>query len=112
MTLDDDSQNSKRLHYELEMMITRINNEQISAVTGTITWQSFVDVATMVASLRAHYLKTVLEVGEGYDGRSIDTASASELKRLREAYTEVMSGFSALEHALERGYIELSKKGA
>ena len=99
----------RRLHHELEQSITAINREQISAVTGTISKAAFTNVVQMVACLRARYLYTVLQLGGTRSGECISTEAALELKRLREAYTEAMEGYAALEHAMQRGYVLLSE---
>jgi hypothetical protein len=50
----------------------------------------------------------VLRLGEESLNGDIDTEAALELKPLREAYTEAVEGFAALEHALQRGYVSLA----
>ena len=97
----------RRLHHELEQAIVTINREQIGAVTGPISRVSFTNVVKMVACLRARYLHTVLALGARCHNECIPTEDALELKRLHEAYAEAMEGFTALEHALHRGYVTL-----
>ena len=99
----------RRLHHELEQAITTINRDQIGAVAGTVTKDAFINAVKMVACLRARYLLTVLRLGEKCHSECIPTAAALELKQLREAYTEAMEGFAAIEHALHRGYVTLSE---
>ncbi|MEQ8230142.1 MAG: hypothetical protein RLW61_19715 [Gammaproteobacteria bacterium] len=108
MSAPGDEQENRRLHYELEHAIKKINCEQISGATGQLTRKRFIEVARMVACLRARYLHRVLELGANCPETCIETEVALELKRLREAYSEAMEGFAALEHALQRGYIQLS----
>jgi hypothetical protein len=103
-----DDKGHRRLHNELELAITAINRESISAVTGPISKDHFIDVVRMVACLRARYLHTVLQLGAKGHGECIPTESALELKKLHDAYTEARQGFEALEHALQRGYVTLS----
>ncbi len=98
----------RRLHHELEQAITVINRDQIGAVAGTVSKDAFINVVKMVACLRARYLFTVLQLGGKCHSECVPTESALELKRLRDAYTEAMEGFAALEHALQRGYVTLS----
>lgn len=97
----------RRLHHQLEQAITTVNREQIGAVTGKITKENFINVVKMVACLRARYLYTVLKLGGENHSECVPTESALELKALREAYSEAMDGFAALEHALHRGYVNL-----
>ncbi len=98
---------SRRLHHELELEISNINRELIGSSAGVVTRTAFTNTARMVACLRARYLRTVLTLGGHCHDECIDTDQALELKRLREAYTEAMEGFAALEHALQRGYVTL-----
>jgi hypothetical protein len=99
---------TRRLHHELETTIREVNYELISASTGTITRSAFTNVARMVAGLRGRYLRCVLTLGEEARRGDIATDTALELKPLREAYTEAVEGFAALEHALQRGYVTLA----
>ena len=103
----DDELDHRRLHYEFEQSITAINRSQIGAVTGDISKSAFINVVKMVACLRARYLHTVLALGKDCHSECITTEAALELKRLRQAYTEALDGFAALEHAVKRGYVHL-----
>jgi hypothetical protein len=103
-----DETEHRHLHNELGQAITKINCEQIGALAGNITKENFINVVKMVACLRARYLYTVLQLGGKCHSECIPTEAALELKNLHEAYAEAMEGFSALEHALHRGYIALS----
>jgi hypothetical protein len=107
MLLPADEAVTRRLHHELETTIREVNHELISASTGAITRGAFTNVARMVARLRGRYLKCVLRLGEDSLNGNIHTEAALQLKPLREAYTEAVDGFAALEHALQRGYISL-----
>ena len=108
MLLPPDEVAARRLHHELEQTIRAVNHELISASTGTITRSAFTSVARMVAGLRGRYLQRVLRLGDAAQQDQIETDAALELKPLREAYTEAVEGFAALEHALQRGYISLA----
>jgi hypothetical protein len=108
MLLPPDEAATRRLRHELETTIREVNHELIRASTGAITRSAFTNVARMVASLRGRYLQCVLRLGEESVNGHIDTEAALELKPLREAYTEAVEGFAALEHALQRGYVSLA----
>ena len=101
----------RRLHHELQQAIALINRDQISAVSGVVTRESYFNLAKMVARLRARYLSTVFELGNRYPDELIPTEMALELKKLREACNEAIEGFDAVEHALHRGYVRLSDAG-
>ena len=108
MSTPTDEAATWRLHHELELTIRKVNQELISASTGAISRSAFTNVARMVASLRGQYLQCVLRLGEESRDGHVDTAAALELKPLREAYTEAVEAFAALEHALQRGYVALA----
>ncbi len=107
MSLYEDEQGPKRLHYELERMIKQVNNREIGELNGTISFRQLVEVSSSVARLRARYLQSVLALPADNAENAAEAARACELKQLREAYCEAQQGFAAIEHALDRGYIEL-----
>lgn len=104
----DDEFDHRRLRHELEQSITAINRSQIGAVTCDISKTAFINVVKMVACLRARYLHTVLDLGKDCHSECITTEAALELQRLRQAYTEALEGFAALEHAVKRGYVHIA----
>jgi len=108
MLSTDDEIDHRRLRHELEHSITAINRSQIGAVTGDISKTAFINVVKMVACLRARYLHTVLDLGKDCHSECITTEAALELARLRQAYTEALEGFAALEHAVKRGYVHIA----
>ncbi len=110
MTIDSpeitsDDPDIRRLFQELEHTIKGINHDKISEITGDVSRESFVRVATTVARLRAKYLAKIVELQSTDDitGKDIST-----LRGLRLMYEEALEGFSALQHALNRGYFSLS----
>ena len=96
-----DDLNIKRMFQEFEHSIKSINREKISEITGDVSKQAFIDVASTTARLRAHYLSKVIELESTDD---IKPADISTLRGTRLMYEEALEGFSALQHALERGY--------
>lgn len=95
-----------RMFQEIEHKIKALNREKISEITGDISEQAFVNVASTTARLRARYLSKVIEL-ESADDIKADAISALRGSRLM--YEEALEGFSALQHALGRGYFSLSK---
>ncbi len=95
----------RRLLQEVEHNIKSINREEISAITGVVSKKAFVDVASTTAKLRAHYLAKVIEL-ESSD--AIQPSDISTLRGTRLMYEEALEGFNALQHALHRGYFDLS----
>lgn len=98
----------RRLFQELEHNIKLINTEKISEITGTVSKTAFIDVATTTARLRARYLAKIIELESSDDIKPEEIAS---LRESRMMYEESMSGFSALQHALGRGYFTLTENG-
>lgn len=97
----------KRLFQEIEHNIKDINREKISEITGDVSKQAFIDVASTTARLRARYLSKVVELASSDD---IKPADISTLRGSRLMYEEALEGFSALQHALEKGYFSLDDK--
>ena len=109
MVSDNAEMDKMRLHNELEAKIKEINREQISQAAGVVGHKEFIQVAEMVACLRARYLSDLLSMAKKSGPVCIDTNSALKLKALREAYQETLVGFDALEHALKQGYVEFAE---
>ena len=94
----------RRMFQELEHSIKVLNHEKISEITGGISKQAFINVADTTARLRARYLAKVIELESTGD---IKPADISTLRGSRLMYEEALEGFSALQHALGRGYFNL-----
>lgn len=99
-----DDLNIRRMCKEVEHSIKVINREKISEITGDVSKQAFINVASTTARLRAHYLSKVIEL-ESTD--NIKPADISTLRGTRLMYEEALQGFNALQHALVRGYFDL-----
>ena len=97
--------NIRRLFQEIEHTIKDINREKITEITGDVSKQAFINVANTTARLRAHYLAKVIELESTDD---IKPADISTLRGTRLMYEEALEGFSALQHALGRGYFSLT----
>lgn len=101
----DEDVHVRRLFQEIEHSIKAINREKISEITGGVSREAFINVASTAARLRARYLAKVIEL-ETTDDISGDDISALRTSRLM--YEEAMEGFGALQHALSRGYFSLT----
>ncbi|VAW52987.1 hypothetical protein MNBD_GAMMA06-806 [hydrothermal vent metagenome] len=97
--------NVRRMFQEIEHSIKALNHEKISEITGDISKQAFINVASTTARLRARYLAKVIELESTDD---IKPADISTLRGSRLMYEEALEGFSALHHALGRGYFSLA----
>lgn len=95
----------RRMFQEIEHSIKALNHEIISEITGDISKQAFINVASTTARLRARYLAKVIELESTDD---IKPADVSTLRGSRLMYEEALEGFSALQHALGRGYFNLA----
>ena len=95
----------RRLFTELEHNIKAINREKISAKTGGVSKEAFMNVAVTVASLRASYLTKVISM---QDRESLSADDISSLRGMRIAFEEALEGYNALQHALKRQYLQLS----
>jgi len=105
INISEDRSHIRRLFQEIEHNIKTINREKISDITGSVSRKSFDDVAATTARLRARYLAKIIEL------ESTDDIKASEISALRGSrlmYEEALEGFSALQHALKRGYFDLT----
>lgn len=98
----------RRLRAELEHTFKNINREHIGASVGPVSRATFEQAAMQVATMRGRYLKTVLELGTNSEDQPVDSAAIKRLQGLRLACNELMEGFEALQHALQRGYLDLS----
>lgn len=100
-----DEVNIGRMFKEIEHAIRDLNREKISEITGDVTKESFTSVASTAARLRARYLAKVIELQSTDDIKPNDI---SALRGSRLMYEEALEGFSALQHALSKGYFDLS----
>jgi len=103
----DDSSNDleiRRMFQEIEHNIKLMNREKISEITGGVSKEEFNHVAMTAARLRARYLQKVIQLESTDD---IAPSDISILRGTRLMYEEVHEGFSALQHALHRGYFTL-----
>ena len=99
----------RRVFQEFDQAVREANRAAIAASIGPVTKDQVLRVAVVVSKLRARYLREVLKLaGEGGE-RAMDPTAILDMRQLREAYEEALSGFGALRHALERGYYDLSK---
>ena len=99
-----DDLNIRRMFQEIEHSIKTINRKKISEITGDVSKQAFVNVASTTARLRACYLAKVIELQSTEDFKPADI---STLRGSRLMYEEALEGFNALQHALSRGYFNL-----
>ena len=96
----------KRQLLVLEQQRRTINRDTINPHISFEKIEDVDPILTMVAEVRASYIKALFDLANGRDG--IPTAAQVEqLRDLRRSYTELVEASNALETAIERGYITL-----
>ena len=92
----------------LEEAIRQVNHEVIDPMLPPLNVQSVLPVAVMVARLRGRYLQAAFELVDNKKDGLPTEEQMVQLRQHREAYEEVMAVSQALEHAVDRGYLELA----
>jgi len=93
----------RRFMEEIEMAIRAANQEIISRKLPHLNRDSFFKLAVSIARLRAQYLEAVMSM----DWDHGDPEGLAQVEKRRTLYEEARTGFEALQHAFERGYITL-----
>lgn len=95
-----------RILVALERHRRLINRERINTEIPLLDMEGIHPIVSMVADVRAAYLKALFEVASGREGlptpKQID-----RLAQLRRSYREVVDAANALEVAIERGYMDV-----
>lgn len=91
----------KHLLDEVEQGIKVANRALISRQVPSLTRDSFLRLATVVASARADYLGAAVALGRGLDG-------VERLTALRVRYDEARLAFDALVRSISRGYVDIA----
>ncbi len=94
----------QRLMQQFEHEIVGVNHKHIGEITGKIGKGDILKLGEAISICRANYLKSVLDMARTVDD-SFTSRLTDEVKNQRLLYEETMLGFSALRHALERGYV-------
>ncbi|OED41325.1 hypothetical protein AB833_09945 [Chromatiales bacterium (ex Bugula neritina AB1)] len=99
--------NSQRLLLTLEQERRNINRETINPVIQELDIDGLRPIVTMVAEVRAAYIKSLMDLAQKRDG----LPSAEEIKSLtllRKSFNELVDAANAMETAIERGYLDVS----
>ena len=83
-----------------------INRERINSEIEVLDMESIHPVVSMVAEVRAAYIKALFEIASQRDGLP-SPGQIDELAQLRRSYTEVVDAANAMEVAIERGYMDV-----
>lgn len=105
----EESKLVKHFLNELDLGIRTANQEIIHARIPDLCREKAFVFATLVARLRADYLDAAFKLCNG--GTHPDPQDIADLRAKRESYEEAREAFSALYHAIERGYIDVAKLG-
>ena len=107
--MSNESLEHNRLLLELNRAIQNVNRDIINPLIPELTVDGLVPVMSMVARARGSYLKTLFTVTESA-GEAMPTAEdTARLREKRESYEELLAAAKALEVAIERGYLDVSR---
>ena len=106
----DMTSNSNRLIMRFEQLVRQINRDIINPEIDVLTLDELRPVAELLARSRAAYLKRLFTIAKAHakqDGLPSDE-EMSEIRKLRQNYTELADASKALEVAIQREYLDLS----
>ena len=107
--LDELEARNRKFTKILEEAIRQTNREVMGPMIPLLTVESVLPLAIMVSKLRGRYIaeafKMVANKKDGYP----DVEQIETLREYREAYEEALGVSMALEHAIGRGYLEISE---
>ena len=99
--------NNARHLLALEQKRRTINQETIGPEVLMSAVEDVTPILTMVAEVRAAYLKSLFTLANNRDGMPTPK-QIDELRHLRRSYKELVDATNALETAMERGYISVA----
>lgn len=91
----------RRFMEEVEMAVRAANQEIIGHKLPQLDRKAFFRLAVSIARLRAGYLDAVMSL----DWDHADAEAVARIQERRKVFEEARTGFEALQHAFERGYI-------
>lgn len=98
---------NKRLLLEFEKTLRDINREAINPVIQDLHLDDLKPVMKLAAKARAAYLKSLFKVaGKAGDGMP-SPDQIKKLRFMRLTYEELVAGATAVETAIERGYLDV-----
>jgi hypothetical protein len=100
---------NRRLLIAIDAEIREINRENINPLFEELKLSDLTPVIEMVAKARANYLRALYDISlKSPDGQP-STADIERLASRRQVYEELIKGIQALETAIEREYLDVSK---
>ena len=97
---------NNRILLSLERHRRVINRERINPEIQQLDLQSIDPVVSMVADVRAAYIRALFELAAQRDGLPTPK-QIEQLAHLRKSYQEVVDAANAMEVAIERGYLDV-----
>jgi len=107
--MSNESLEHNRLLLELNRAIQNVNRDIINPLIPELTVDGLVPVMSMVARARGSYLKTLFTITDSAAEGLPSAEDTARLKEKRETYEELLNGAKALEIAIERGYLDVSR---
>ncbi len=106
-----DTTHHNRLLLEISNCIRHLNRETIDPAIPELTLGDLKPVMKMVAHARANYLQQLFIAADAAENGVPSLDHIERLKEMRLIYEELVTGAQALETAIERGYLSVSRKG-
>jgi len=107
--LDELEARNRKFTKILEEAIRQTNREVMDPMLPPVSMESILPITIMVSKLRGRYIAEAFKmVSHKKDGLP-DDEQIARLREYREAYEEALGVSMALEHAIARGYLELSE---
>ncbi len=100
---------NSRLLVEIEKAIRDVNRGIINPKIKELELTDLTPVLEMVARARGAYLKELIDMASMTSGSLPTTDHIKKLRHLRITYEELVNASSALETAIERGYLDVGE---
>ncbi|MCK7593576.1 hypothetical protein [Pseudomarimonas salicorniae] len=97
----------KQFLQQIEFELRQINRGVIHDHIAELNRERFLELARFVAEVRSRYLEAGLALTRVTAGSEEADQALAAVERERRAYEESCAAFSALERAIERGYVDI-----
>lgn len=109
ITMPNDSLDHNRLLIEMDRAIQNVNREVINPEIPELTLGRLTPVISMVARARSEYLKSLFGITELVGDGLPTKEQTAELHEKRTTFEELLNAAQALETAIDRGYLDVSR---
>jgi hypothetical protein len=92
---------------ELQREIGPINRDLVHEDLPCLTKDRCLELATLVARSRAAYVQLALKLGRDFPDSLPDDGQIDQLREARQRFDELREAFSAMERAVECGYLDI-----